>query len=356
MNASRHSSISRLRNDGLTLLEILLSTAVLGIVLIAIAATMSSMQNIWTSVREKSDQYRTTRLAMDTIAARLSSAMLAPRWEHDPEATGTDERYVRQSDLHFVCGPADELLRSRSFPGNAIFFQAPLGERGTDGEVDSYDPLHQALSAWGYFVELGSDAGTRPPFLQDQTELAPARMRFRLMEFRQPAHELTIFQSANSNQTQPELATESQRDRLYGWFRKPVVEGNLRDRPVSMVADNVLAILLTPVDPENDGSSPLAGDDGVYDTRRHLWQPNRPQSTLSRHRLPPVVQLTVIAMSEDAWTNITGDQIAKLRSVVDGRFRDTKALKSDLNFVDTELTRLKMPHRILTMKIRMNDA
>jgi prepilin-type N-terminal cleavage/methylation domain-containing protein len=326
------------RRDGLTLLEILLSTAILAIVLLAIAATMSSMQNIWVHLREKSDQYRATRLAIDTVANRLSSATLAPRWTFDEKATGNSDKFVRDSDLHFVCGPADQLLTNGTYSGSAVFFQAPLGEHIEEKGVEPYDQ--------------------RPAFLREHHDLAPERLRFRLMEFREPAHLLPIFQAKSNTETESKLSSAASQDQLYSWFREPIRHGVAKDRHVSVVADNVLAILLTPDDPGSDLSAPLVGADDVYDSRRFQFQSDDNVVKLSRNRLPPVLQLTVIAMSEDAWVKMTDDEIgsmaSELRAMLVDRFKNAQSIEADLKVVEAELMRKKMPYRILTTKIKTN--
>jgi uncharacterized protein (TIGR02599 family) len=348
-----------LRRDGLTLLEILLSTAILAIVLMAIAATMGSMQNIWVHLREKSDQYRATRLAIDTVANRLSAATLAPRWTFDEKATGSNDKFVRDSDLHFVCGPADQLLTGGTYSGSAVFFQAPLGEHIDENGVEPYDQLRNTMCAWGYFVEYGSDSKERPAFLREHHDLAPERLRFRLMEFREPAHLLPIFQARSNTETGPKIASVTGTDQLYSWFREPLHDGSAKDRHVSVVADNVLAVLLTADDPEGDLGSLLVGSDGVYDSRRFQTQAGGELAKLTRNRLPPVLQLTVIAMSEDAWVKMTDDEIgttaSELRGMLVGRFKNAKSTIDDLKLIDFELTKKKMPHRILTTKIKTSE-
>ncbi len=355
----RSPSSSRLRRDGLTLLEILLSMAVLAMVLMAIAATMTSMQNIWLRIRGKSDQYRSTRMAVDTIAGRLTEATLATRMVRDPTATGSNDKFLRESDLHFVCGTSDQLLQGVHgiYSGGAVFFQAPFGEHGTDGVNQPYDKLNNALCAWGYFVEYGSDSNERPAFLQEHKELAPARMRFRLMEFRQPAHELSLFEPKSSTDTKPKLSDLSPPN-LYDWFQKPLRNNSAALRHVSIVAENVLAMVLTPIDPDPTTNAQISGGDGIYDTRRFQWAPNSTLADATRHRLPPVLQLTIIAMSEDEWSKMSDDEIgvkaSQLRGLISGRLRGENEIIQDLHFIEAELTRMKMPHRIVTTKIKTN--
>src|SRR3569623_2547139 len=124
------------RPRGMTLLEILVSTAVIGIVLLLIAQTITTMQNTWVKVRATADGYRPTRLALDTVARRISQATLSPRWHMDDSVSPA--KYRPESDLHFVCGPALNVVgRQSNVVGHAVFFQAPFGYDDATNATDS---------------------------------------------------------------------------------------------------------------------------------------------------------------------------------------------------------------------------
>jgi uncharacterized protein (TIGR02599 family) len=344
---------------GLTVLEILVSVAILGMVMLAIGASIGTMQNLWVRTRGKIDPYRGVRTALDTIQRRVQQATLATRLGPDIAPGATDDGSAEiqlQSDLHFVCGPADELLPNLSdrVVGDAIFFQGPLGQysKPESGftEDDRYDTLQGTLSAWGYFVECIDDEAVRPTFLAEQRPGAtatPSKRRFRLMEFRQPAHELTLFQPASAQDEHPSLRFLSDPLQLHAWFRTSVQSANPKLRHVSMVADNVLAVVITPFDPGlTDSTQFQIGVSGVYDTRMFQYgSSENPAVKRMRHRLPPAIRLTVIATSGDHWDRMLESEANQLTNqltqVMRNRFRDPANWEDDMAAISVELSGLK---------------
>ena len=111
---------------------------------------------------------------METMSRTLVRATLNGRWEMNDAA---DPKFLlRESDLHFVSGPASELLDHSGFmTGHALFFQAPNGYTGPDDrdatattEKAEYDTLPGLLNAWGYFVEFGEDPAKLPAFISGE--------------------------------------------------------------------------------------------------------------------------------------------------------------------------------------------
>ena len=80
---------------------------------------------------------------------------------------------IPQSELHFVCGPAEELgisVKNSRQVGqrytHAVFFQAPFGfcideDKNNKGRLQ-YDKMNSLMNAWGYFVEFNTDEHMRP--------------------------------------------------------------------------------------------------------------------------------------------------------------------------------------------------
>ena len=354
---------------GVTLLELLVALAILGVVLLIIGHAMSLMQNTWVRIRGKADGFRNTRLALDTVTQRLSQATLNSRWKIDASQP-SNLRYVLDSDLHFVSGKATTLLNNDTAPvGDGVFFQAPFGQDAIPQSTNSSTPpldtqsLDETLNAWGYFVEFGSDADERPNFMVQSADKFPPRQRFRLLEFRQPAHELTLFDLGTSQAPgqAPGLLIDQVNNfsQLYTWFSKPLAAGNTyQQRRVTVIAENVLAIIVTPLDPKLRDPNAAANDSAPYQVARdHTWDSRRFQTDGSQpltpgtasptpsqyqwHRLPPAIQLTAIAMSEDSWTAMPEERIgyiaSQLRTLINGRFDQGSALEDDLNYVQQKL-------------------
>ncbi|MDB6116879.1 MAG: Verru Chthon cassette protein, partial [Verrucomicrobiaceae bacterium] len=295
---------------GMTLLEMLVAMAIFGVVMLTIGHAISMMQNTWTKVRGKADGFRNTRLALDLVAGRIGQATLNQRWKFDD--SGTSPQYVTDSDLHFVSGPARVLLSDmQNAVGHAVFFQAPFGE--SDPARDSKDMrrLNSTLNAWGYFVEYGPDKDEKPAFMNDNPDRFPPRNRFRLLEFRQPASELTLFDMDDSIPPMLKINKATSWTQLFSWFHDPIKRGAThQSRHLTVVAENILAFIVTPLDPrKRDANSDLStpapyqvAPNSMWNSRGFQIGETAASGQLSqRHHLPPAVQLTAIAISEDAW-------------------------------------------------------
>lgn len=352
--------------QGVTLIEILVALSILVIVMLAITAAMGTMQNLWVRVRGKADAFRNTRIALDTMVQRINQATLNPRWEvNDDPATLATQPRVRGSDLHFVTGPSATLLSdSNRYVGHALFFQGPFGEPASGGNEQNnldYDQLGHTLCGWGYLVEFGSDAGDRPDFLTNVQDRFPPRRRFRLWEFRQPAQELTLFRMDQQTPPKPLIEQLSTREQIYEWFTRPLQEASSQRRHASVVAENILAVITTPFDPArvDSGNAYLQAPDGHFDSRRFQWDHGTEPSKLSRHRLPPALRLTVIALSEDSWARMSDGEIestaVRLRTEINSRFNRPESLEQDMDSLTTTLNQMKIAYRIITLNLKMPE-
>src|SRR6188768_4103431 len=99
------------------------------------------MQTTWKRTRQDVGEFKDARQSFEEITRRLSQATLntyfSYRWENNT-VNGVTLRVGReiipQSELHFVCGPAEELgisVKNSRQVGqrytHAVFFQAPFG-------------------------------------------------------------------------------------------------------------------------------------------------------------------------------------------------------------------------------------
>ena len=363
---SRLRQLHRRSTSGVTLIELLVAMAVLIIVMLAITAAMGTMQNLWVRVRGKADAFRNTRIALDTMVQRVNQATLNSRWEPNTDtATQAQEPRLRTSDLHFVSGPAATLLSDGSrYMGHALFFQGPYGEPASESNQQTqltYDQLGHTLCGWGYFVEFGSDASERPSFLNSVQDRFPPRRRFRLWEFRQPAQELSLFEMDTQTPPKPKIDGAASREQLYEWFTQPLRESDAKRRHASVVAENILALVITPFDPARveSGNQYRQAPDGHFDSRRYQWEPGTDAGKLSRSRLPPVLRLSVIALSEDSWMRMTDGEIesaaTRLRAEISNRFTQPGNLEQDIDALTTTLNEMKIGYRIITLNLKMPE-
>ena len=288
------------RTAGWTLIEVMAASAITAGLLLIIAQVLGNAQRSWLSTRHAAEAAQNMDVVTLTLQRELSGVVLNSR-----------SRFVdgsafisMDSDLHFVCGPADELITAQEgVCGDAVFFQRP-----NSGGV---------LECSGFFVQFGNDADTRPALLGMST---PLRHSFRLMQFRQPADELVLFQPSAGTGSPPLISTLNTREALYDWFRAPL---ELSSNKATVLADHVVALLMQTL-PEVPGS---------YDTRRHQWEGDTSAAVAIRHMLPKSLEITIIACDAKDWERLDSTtaaalakQAAKLLSIHDSNVKTRREL------------------------------
>ena len=214
--------------DGFTLVELLVSTALIALLMLLLLGTVDQTQNVWKRTTAKIAQFQASRAAFEALNRRLSQATLNTYYRATDTASGDSQAnflFRRQSELHFISGHLANastknsgtvpgiftanpsilgLTRppDRAYPTHGVFFFAPLGITEEAGLPNSgfeatrrFRGLDAMLTACGYFVEYGDDPW-RPKILPLATETEPGvppRFRFRLMELSVPAEELLIY-------------------------------------------------------------------------------------------------------------------------------------------------------------------
>ncbi len=263
---------------GWTLLEMLVSLAVLALLLTLVTQSLGITQQAWLSTRTSAEMNR----AADDVRSALDQvrhATLQPRPNYDE---GLDQ-WVTESDLHFVCGPAQELIPGvPGACGDALFFQHPVHSGG----------LASVLTAGGFFIQYCGDGPWRPGLMLQRG--SAVSKRFRLMQFHQPAERMSLFQA-------PALSTLSTRLDLYGWFTQPLIRATRPQEHASVVADNVVALMI-----QAEGAA------GCYDTRRHQWEGATPAAGASRHKLPIRLEATVLLTDEAGWSRFSAQETDSL--------------------------------------------
>lgn len=319
MKASSLPPASRWRRSAaraFTLVEILVSLGVLAILLLISAEVIGTVQTTWTSTNARVSQFREARTAFDIITRNLSQATLNTYLDYDNNyltsadpasaTTTAPTRYVRKSDLRFVCGQAANLVQSGGgagiLPGHAVFFQAPLGV----AHDPSFAGLDRLLCGRGYFVQFTSDEFFRPSFIASST----LRYRYRLMEYSPPAEQNLIY-------SDPTTKT--------AWMNRagiPLQRGEtaLNRSLTRPVADNIIALVISPmVDLTATGaaagggtrSSTQIAENFDYDSEliRMENQLGLGQQG-TQYLLPPLVRVVLVAIDEtsaDRLSQTSGD-------------------------------------------------
>lgn len=371
MNSS--ISVRSCRRDAFTLVELLVSVAVIAVLMLVLTQVLSGTQKAWGHAKARTEEFREARAVFEAIAARLSQATLNSYLGYKMDATsGQPLLYQRQSELHFVCGPSATLLGAQQpCSGHAVFFQAPLGESlqsSTSGTV-SPEGLENLLNGWGWYVTYGTDLPRRPGFLE-ASAVNPERKRFRLMEFRQATEKLSLFRSitpkAPASSTpapavvmpQPWIEVQTSRDELYQWFRSELASNS------EPLAENILALIIQPVLPTMTGAGGVdttIAPNYIYDTRRHQWPDVTTLAEECRHQLPPMVRLTLVALDEGDWGKLdtpAADALAdKLRELTNTScFTTASKYEEDIKKLETELVNLRLTHRVFSTTVQIPAA
>jgi uncharacterized protein (TIGR02599 family) len=312
----KRSALARLPG-AFTLVEMMVSLAVLTIMMLVLAQITSSTSKIWQGTNDKISAFQNARAAFETMTQTLSQATLntyydyfdsngarnTPAMSAAAAALYTPSMYDRYSELHFISGPAKTLLQgvtridstgSSSYPaitsGHAIFFQAPLGYTK---ENDAKN-LDNTLNAVGYFVEFGTDKDFMPPLIS--SKVSP-RYRYRLVQLMQPAEKLSVYSENWGSRTKGTKAN---------WFKTPMdLQIAAADpRPTQILADNIIMMIIRPKysDLEYANASPKPtpiASNYIYDSQpKAVIPPAQIPTYPTRYQLPPLVGVTLVAIDE----------------------------------------------------------
>lgn len=331
------------RRPGFTLVELLVSMAVVSILMLIFATLTDRTANVWRSTRGKVSQFQQARDAFETITRNLSQATLNTYLDYydksgarrDPSNTASFEpdRYGRYSELRFRSGQAATLLQQppAQTPGHAIFFYAPLGESG----VAANSALNHLLNLTGYYINYGEDT-ERPAFLPS----APT-YGFRLFEFKQRTE--TLKPLGGPERWPPDVATHPD---------------------AHIIARNIVAISFLPKLP---GQGP-AGDPSV-DKDGNALAPNYEYDSLtagqsgvrkelnSLHQLPPIVEVTMVAIDDASAERIGRDSTPPDFGLADlFQSADPAVRKADLETLLKTLRDQRLNARVFSTEVSLKGS
>ena len=312
MQTSTHSRVMRppfihsphAKNTGFSLVEILVSLAVLAILLLINVQVIDQVQSTWAASNARVSQFREARTAFDILVRNLSQATLNTFVDYDSNyvinaaqnagaTLQTPTSYLRKSNLQFVCGPSTSLLSGGGgaalMPGHAVFFQAPLGV----SENPSFVGLDRLLCSRGYFVQFTSDEPFKPPFITS----SGTKYRYRLMEFSPPAEKNLVYNSMNTTG----VATNSWFSAAAGLANAINASENALNVGITRpIADNILALIISPrqdTQANQTGTATIIAPSYSYNsTLVTLATANSPQGT--QNLLPPLVKIVLVAIDE----------------------------------------------------------
>ena len=346
-NGTRFAEVGRKRFPsscvyGFTLVEILVSIAIFILLMLILVSITSATQKTWSYTAGKVEQFREAREAFESLTRRLSQATLNTYWDYDDPLKPS--KYLRQSELRFICGPglAGTDSSSPQRPTHSIFFQAPLGFVSDT----AYRSLENLLNTWGYYVEFGEDSQSRPSFIS-----SAARHRFRLMELMEPSDKLTLYKKTSGDSRY--VGTD--------WFTTPLESADIPKRPI---AENVIALVILPKLSSSDQQAGGYSDGSLAPAYLYDSTVTNADKTLnSKNQLPPVLQVTMVAVDEASFDRAqTGSMAPDLglgslfQSVGDTIDPTKPGFARDLRTLEVTLREKKLNYRIFTTNVSIKAA
>lgn len=335
-----HQNKKKFGLNAFTIIELMVSIAVLAALLVILSSIISHISSVWTHVRGKVEQFREARHAFDTLTRRLGEATLGTYLDYEdknglPRSAATSitfvpKAYGRQSELRFLSGP------SVAGDSHAIFFQSPLGRTSSNSAPAS----SKLLNTLGYFIEYGEDSSFLPAFI-------PPKIRPRLMEFCEPSDQLSIYTYTSG--------TASAADRKSrNWFQQPLLAQN---PPVSIVAENIIALIFLPLLPGPDRErggyteSSLA-QDYLYDSTQRNSDPN----LNPLNQLPAVVRVTMIAIDEQTANRLDPTQLEAIKGMVGSLFLKADNYDEDINSLESMLIEIGANFHVFSTNVILKNA
>jgi uncharacterized protein (TIGR02599 family) len=359
------------------LIEMLVSVVVLLFIMAVVLSITSQTGKIWQSTTAKIGAFEEARIAFESMTRTISQATLNTYYDYDNSAAPTT--YIRQSQLHFICGPASSLVPSTlknwsgqaataaTRPTHAIFFQAPTGYDASTANIN----LIHLLNAVGYYIEFNSDAPAHPNFISAFTP----RYRYRLMTLSQSSNNLLVYDSA--------FLVLTGWPTYNGWFNDstngPIAQGEVRP-----LATNIIALILQPKLSASDTVAVTDSTTGTsttittlapeycYDSRTAstavsgLYTSLTPSTTSNLHsnQLPPLVQVTMVAIDEPSAILLAQQNGANPPALVSSTaFRDATKFSSgdsnnplDLETLEASLSQKHLKYKVFSTTVSIRGA
>ena len=403
-------AISRRNDSGFTLVEMLVSMAVLGLIMLLTTEMIGNTEKIWKNTTAKVDAFQGARAGFQLMTDQLRQATLNTYYDYynaaglaygpwASQASNTSATwattagasttfvpvtYGRQSELHFTSGAQPSGLLAPA-PGGSIvthsvFFQFP--QDYTQDSTD-YGSLNRLLNGAGFFIEFSAETnGTTANFANSPPSMITGfgnytpKYRFRLMQFVQPTENLSVYNYSLTNGTSPS-----------DWFVTPIKNSPAVN--VRMVADNIIALIIWPkiTDSSTDTltSNSSTGNKYDYDSRMGAssgtamppWVPGTPPNLtpqpLPMNQMPPILRVAMVAIDEPSAQRLQLGSITPPKIITDAigvtanttRFTNPvpasgvappDQMDLDLASLGTDLDTAKVNYRIFDTTLSIRSA
>lgn len=329
-------------DSGFTLIEVLVSTAVIALIAVLLLGVVGNTQKSWGYAKGRLEEFREASRAFDTMTRSLSEATLNVRMEYDDPTNPSC--MVRRSDLRFLSGPNNSVFSgsaAAALPGMSVFFQSPSGFSTNATNAC----LRNALATRGYFLEYGPDVSMKPAFLDASI---PSRgNRYRLMELKEPVESLSVLTRTATNAGYTNT----------GWITDSLLLPPPQ-RPAHVLAENIVGMILLPKLPDAQLSPPYDSSslarDYVYDSSRTNSRSSDPVLN-PHHQLPPAVQVTLVAVDEASVIRFPA-AISSLSNAMAGLFSDARSYSNDLATMESYLRSKGVGYRIFSTEVPIKGA
>jgi uncharacterized protein (TIGR02599 family) len=320
-----------------SLVELMVACAVLALILSLISMAIRQMAIGIKASSAKVDAFQSARTGFEAVNRTLGIATLNTYWDYfdsnrRPRGTNanfTPALYGRQSDLHFLITNSSFTPSSGLEPvGHAMFFQAPLGyftNASTANPPGSLNPC-------GFFVAYGNDP--TKPNIQELLN----RPRFRLYQWLPSSESLSV---------DPKLG----RITTAAWITPT--------NALQPLAENIIAFVVRVPSPESVGFSTSATN--------YFWDSLTTWSTGTQpaqmHQLPPLVNVTMVAIEEGAANRLAGtaSTAASAASLLgltnlEGLFATPASYDNDLAALERGLFSKGIPYRVFTATVPLRGS
>lgn len=307
--------------DAFSLVEMLVSTAIVVVLLVLMISVVVQASSLWRRSSGNVESFQAARIAFEVFTRNLSQATLNTYLDYDNATAPT--RYLRKSELAFRSGAAGAgSLAGTPGTGQAVFFQGPLGYATN---TTDHGGLEGLLSTCGYYVSFTTNNSI--PAHVSSTENP---YRYRLMQMLVPTENNDIYKNSTGT----------------AWF-------SAYTNAASPVADNIIALVIRPQDPA--AASPEVTTNYSYDTRDNTAADPQPASA---HQLPPVLQVTMVAIDEAAARRLENStaQPPEIISALSGKFQNTGAFQADLADLETRLADARIPYRVFSSAVPIRES
>ena len=342
---------------GFTLVELLAASALFSVLLLVVFQMVDVVSKVYNQAGSRIESFSEGRAAFTEISERLSQATLFPYLDYSSEdpADG-EETFAYTSDLHFLCGRANQIIprapQTSGAGGHAVLFHATRGIASTPG--GDLTALPGLLNATGFYVEYGRPDDYVPAFLRG-TDASEQPARFRLVEILQPTEKNRVYEGyADGTQGVGDSAnTDAWIDNLQ------LNSGDQLDRHI--LADNIVALVIRPKDPAFAEPSIIAPDYS-YDSRKATTggAVGAKLASITRHQLPPVVEVIVVAIDERSAARLDRDWGANVANVLGlpSFFNNASeaALESDLESLGERLTEKDVTYKIFRGDVVLKNS